>query len=427
MNTYKINNLEYYMFDDVVTLYPGFKKDCKTPTNVIDDYNVDKNEYEYARFINKTWKITNGNNKKIDKFFITKKWFDDNFNGESSYALQNNIEKAPMSFELDDNKKFVCDVGHLDNIEMRGDQTIDKCYFKADDVSVAFELPCLHGTIINEKTTYEENIHYKYFKMKNGVKKLFLTYDGLVLLLFIYRNESVDKFKHWASKILFTVQIGDDREKIKLASNLLGIDDITLKSLLKTRNGTPYASRISYLYLFTVGPIKNRNLRTKFNIDEEDCIATFGATNKLSRFSEHIDKHGNDIELLIFEYVDDKLLVKAEALLKNYLRATNARLITDGEDEIVVINKESLTLLEDHCRMIGMLCRGKVGGNINIVKDLIRIHEKKISDVKHKNDIMMHELKHEKELAARNLVLSQKNHEYLKLKIELMEMKLKNQ
>ena len=75
MDTYPINNLEYYMFDDIITLYPGFKKDHKIFTETIEYYDIDDKEYEYARFKNNSWKTTN-NFKKTYTRFISKKWFD---------------------------------------------------------------------------------------------------------------------------------------------------------------------------------------------------------------------------------------------------------------------------------------------------------------------------------------------------------------
>lgn len=414
MNMHKINKINYYLIDDINSYYPGFKKIYESDTDLITRYNINKNNYTYSQLLsNKTL--------KLDKLFIRCKWFNNYFT-QKELEESENIEDMPPKIHLIDDEKFKDDNGNIYDIETRGNRDYNEYYFNIEDVALLFKIPNLKDKIIKSNTLYEKNKDYKYFKKNIREKKLYLTYNGILRVLFTSRNKSVEKFRNWATKTLFTAQMGTNDQKTKLASELLGIDNKTLQSILKTTSG------ISCLYLFNIGPVSD--LRTKYNIDDtindENCVAKFGRTNKLARrLTEHMSNYGNDIELLIFEYIDEKLLVEAEASLKKYFKATNTRLITDREDELIIVNKESLKLLKDQYRMIGTTYRGEVGENINVVKDLISKHEKElmmkdkeISDIKHKNDILVSELKHEKELAL-------KDNEYLKLKLELVELKLK--
>jgi len=78
----------------------------------------------------------------------------------------------------------------------------------------------LHDNIIKKGRGYKNNIHYFYFlknpdnggknkKTKNKcVRQLFLTYIGLLKVLFSSRNETVNKFVAWATKTLFTAHLG---------------------------------------------------------------------------------------------------------------------------------------------------------------------------------------------------------------------------
>ena len=58
---------------------------------------------------------------------------------------------------------------------------------------------------------------------KNKNKKLYLTYAGLLKVLFGSHTKSVDKFVHWATKTLFVAQMGSHNQKTNLVSNMLGV------------------------------------------------------------------------------------------------------------------------------------------------------------------------------------------------------------
>ena len=55
-------------------------------------------------------------------------------------------------------------------------------------------------------------------------KELFLTYEGLLRVLFVSRSGVAHKFTSWATEKLFTIQMGTQKQKRTLASNILGVD-----------------------------------------------------------------------------------------------------------------------------------------------------------------------------------------------------------
>ena len=69
MEIHAINNQEYHMVNDIISLYPGFNTGCKTHEDIINYYDIEKKDYVYARFVNNSWKITKCVNKKLDIFF----------------------------------------------------------------------------------------------------------------------------------------------------------------------------------------------------------------------------------------------------------------------------------------------------------------------------------------------------------------------
>ena len=90
--------------------------------------------------------------------------------------------------------------GNILKIETRGDREYNKIYFKVKDVSKDFNMELLQNIIIKENTLYKNNIDYKYFicekkndclnkSSKTTIKKeLFLTYEGILRVLFGLRS-----------------------------------------------------------------------------------------------------------------------------------------------------------------------------------------------------------------------------------------------
>ncbi|AUV58863.1 hypothetical protein [Bandra megavirus] len=131
---------------------------------------------------------------------------------------------APDIIDLKEKEKFHDDDGNIVNIETRGEREHDKCYFLVKDVAIGFGIKSLMTSLINNNTTYDINRDYKYFNcecinnvQKKTVKKqLFLTYYGVLRVLFVSRSGNVNNFMTWAIKTLFTIQMGTKIQKNNL-------------------------------------------------------------------------------------------------------------------------------------------------------------------------------------------------------------------
>ena len=127
MNTYHINDKKYYLSDDLMYEYPSFFKGCKTSRTIINKKNkLLKNSYIFARLNSKKWKISNGESKKFDKLFISKKWFDNNHIDNET----DKIEIVPKIINLGDSEMFTNNNNEPINIEVRGEREFDKCFFR---------------------------------------------------------------------------------------------------------------------------------------------------------------------------------------------------------------------------------------------------------------------------------------------------------
>ena len=83
--------------------------------------------------------------------------------------------------------------------------------------------------------------------MKNGrktnkkeiaINELFLTYEGMLRVFFVSRNNKTSGFVKWATEKLFTLQMGTAIQKEKLASKVLGVSANVIKKVFKTSSTT---------------------------------------------------------------------------------------------------------------------------------------------------------------------------------------------
>ena len=106
------------------------------------------------------------------------------------------IPPAPPILKLEDNEKFKNINGLPLNIEVRGERHHKKCYFKVKDVSEAFEMKSLFKNIQHDNTSYELYHDYIFFTIQieyatdniKCKKELYLTYEGMIKLLYISKN-----------------------------------------------------------------------------------------------------------------------------------------------------------------------------------------------------------------------------------------------
>lgn len=92
-------------------------KECKTIKSITK-------KYIFARKINDEWQESNGNSRKFDKLFISKKWYNENHSKE-----KDKIELEPSLIYLEDDEMFTdrklidiefrCEWGNLISVILR--------------------------------------------------------------------------------------------------------------------------------------------------------------------------------------------------------------------------------------------------------------------------------------------------------------------
>ena len=272
-------------------------------------------------------------------------------------------QAAPEILELLDEEKFHDKDGNIIEIEVRGERNSNNCYFSVKDVSKGFEMPNLQITLLKEHTQYDSIIHYKYFidVHKDNVfiptdrktPPLFLTYNGILKVLFTSRTGNAEEFQSWATEKLFTIQMGTSEARRELSKSIIGVDTDSVKRVFNANSGTT-----PVVYLFYIGSAKELLKDDKYT--DDDMLCKFGYTNDINaRCKQHAKyfkkEFGKDIELLCYSIIEEKYISNAETSIKHFFASNKVdyknRNNIDNK-ELIVITKKNMSQYRAHYKMI---------------------------------------------------------------------------
>lgn len=217
--------------------------------------------------------------------------------------------------------------------------------------------------------------------------------------------------------------MGTKKQKQRLASNLLGVDPNAVREVFNKTSTT-----MPCIYLFNIGFVKD--LRQILNIDkkytDDMCVYKWGMTNSLSRRTkEHIDAFKPlDIEIKLsrYNYVDPQYMSTAEVDLSNVIKAFGFHFTFDTMEELAIMNKKNLKLMEDQYDQIAKKYIGHNYELVSKIKDLentMRLVEAnhKINEANHKIEIqrLENKLRENELLNEINIIESTKKSECVKI------------
>jgi len=342
MQIYNFDKKQWYKLSEIIKnhrdLFPKFDKKhserqvIKTCGITSDDLifmKIDKNN-------NNNWvKSTKSYNKS--QCFFERNW-------TQSFINNNSLPNAPSIIKLEKDQKFKDEQNNLLQIETRGQRTPEDILFRAKDVETEFKIPELIHSIQRKdnNSAYKQKIHYDKYKCirKNKISiEVFLTFPGILRVLFCSRSGVAEKFVKYATNILFVHQFGTPDQKQELSSELLGISLIHCKKIIAD------AYKRSGVYLLILGKV--RTLRKSMNIpmcfNDEAYVVKFGCTkNFCERFKQHTATFGkiDGVHLHILQTVDtDKeQKMNAETDLKKWLRENAQKLKYKDFKELAIMD-----------------------------------------------------------------------------------------
>jgi len=290
---------------------------------------------------------------------------------ESEEVEQPKYKRLPAEIILSKQEAFRDENGKRLQVRVVGKRTSTGFFFNVGDVSKAFGLKRLVDNVTDQKSGYEENVHYRVFLVsaqdasRNSGSKVstkatdakcvkaprsethYLTYAGLGRALFTCSSKTAPPFLSWAIDVLFTAHMGTAVQKEALASKLTGISLEGVQNLCRATSGIT-----SCVYLFTFGTVKDLRKSMKIGKECKDdaLVCKFGRTKDLARRTrEHAKKYrmkGTRLELLYFGRVDVKHASKAEAEIRDVFEGHEMGFEYDNSTEIVIIPTKKLTAIK---------------------------------------------------------------------------------
>jgi hypothetical protein len=227
-------------------------------------------------------------------------------------------------------------------------------------------------------------------------KELFLTYTGILRVLFVSRGGCANTFIKWATEKLFTLQMGTLEQKQKLVSTAFGVPTSVVKEVFRTN-----ATSVSCIYMFILGTVKA--LRKSMNIDDkypdDMLIVKFGRSEDLARRAgEHAKKFGKikgvEVKLMYYCYIDPLYNSAAETDIKNYFESLGAMFNYKDNAEMVIISPAMLKPIGGQFELISTKYAGHVKDLVKQLEDLkksieLRDEKEKVKLLERDNRINM--------------------------------------
>jgi hypothetical protein len=388
---------ELYKYDKVY--FYGCARSIRT---IINKKNISKDDYIYASYNKKVgWTVyedeDNLSNKA--KLLLREYWVVNNIPKMcKDEEVKYEIDELPSKLILEDNEKFRDDEGNILEIDTYGERNHNKCYFNTINISEGFNMPSLSRVISSKDKNYIYNVHYKFFintdttnEDNHHQHKIYLTYKGILKVLFTSRVGIADKFIDWATETLFTVQMGSIKSKAKLVKQL-GVSTDEMKRCLKIAT-----RELSCVYLLSLGKVKD--LRKVFNISDNIgdnyIICKFGRGENLDRrLSEHECDYGKiegvNISIIKYAYIDPEYIVEAETSVSHMFDITENKLSVDRRRELIFIKPKNIKFVQEYFESLQKRFIGRYAMQVQENEKcqlIIKCKDKEIEDLKNNHNM----------------------------------------
>ena len=388
---------DFHVFnaDDLRASFPAFFVGCTTNRKIVDRKQIPPGAFHFASYGAKSgWKPCSVDYNR-GKVLLTDAWVCANVPGMNVVdggTAEVELAVAPPLLLLEEREKFRGADGATLKIETRGERSPNKVFFKVSDVSRAFDMVSLKEVLLKSDSGYVRGCHFTNFLSTSPVsssgrertaKRLYLTYPGMVRLLFVSRSGHADRFQQWAIDLLFAAQMGTAEQRQAAASSVLGMSVDDIKRMQATAGG----SKMSAVYLFSLGDVKSLRARSDLmglspETPDEAVVYKYGRTDDLGRRASdhHRDFVGKgltaEVRLSSFAYVDDDLLPDAETSLREFFvgMGLTKRIVFDERRELVIVMPSEQAFVAKYFATVGQLFAGKVreeaAKHTCVVKDL---------------------------------------------------------
>jgi len=319
-----------YILNDLITFDRPFFVGCiREPRKTIQKKNIPEDQYWFATYSKRTdtWSQGVPENKKA-KILISEDWVHNNLPKLTGDQNAYKYKPLPPLLELSDSEKFRDEMGNVYEVEVRGEKTKHGIRFKWTDISRFFEMETNNLRYTLDETEYDTfcsamPIH-SIGNTRGNPTSTYLTYNGLLRIIFASRSGVAYRFQDWATNIIYAAHLGTTDERIDVAANdIIGTNADLVKKVLRT-----CITEMPCVYLFEVGKLS-------------EMVKAYPQL-KRTDMRGSVYKYGRRLKLNLFSPVDVKDCVPAENILKDRFRDRHIEFNAEGHNytELVVINRE---------------------------------------------------------------------------------------
>jgi hypothetical protein len=461
----KLGEKAYYKAEDLKSYDPAYFYGCSSIRRIIAKQKIEPSQYAYAMQKKNVWNLTANQAAPPTRstLMLLAEWVVANVpkmqqrrdfgpsaleDGSASASQSINASaspEAPPLLHLEPHEKFKNADGKIFELETRGSRTAMGVYFLGKDVAAAFEMPNLIRNMKDKETLYECGEHYTTFicvdkkSAKPTSKKFtFITYEGMIKILYSSHSSIAKTFRKWATDILFTHQMGATEKKEEIASAVLGVPVKSLRAVLKTSTRS-----VPCIYMFSLGTAQNlrATMSLPAEIPDDSTIIKYGFTDDLvRRAAEHVRTYekyqGVKLGLMNFTYIDPKHLQEAENHVREFFRTIEKPIRFEKFAELVAVEHQHTDYIKKQFSFISKEFAGNIAelnakvdklerDNKELIKEIHHAKELRESDLRHYQDLLESKDKDIKirdkdiELRDKDIELRDKDIENLKLKLEI--------
>jgi len=378
-----------YLLNDLITFDRPFFVGCiDKPRKTIQKKNIPDDQYWFGTYSKRTdtWSSATPESRKA-KVLISEDWVHNNLPKFTGNQDAYRYKPLPPLLELSEEEKFRDDAGNVYEVEMRGEKTKDDIRFKWTDVSRLFEMET--NNHLSQKL---DSTEYDIFcsgkpPFKGGLPEqniggqptsTYLTYNGLLKIIFASRSGTAYRFQDWAANIIYTAHLGTTEQRVDVAADIVGINAQMVKDVLTT-----CITSMPCVYLFNVGKITElRKHYDELKPYRKGFLFKWGRTNDLKRRTgEHIKTYGNllssVLQLKYFSPVDNVYEAEAENEIRQYFQDNAVQF--RNHRELVILDKSQIAgarrFYEDVYKRFSSEVDRLLGRNSELEKDAEYLRE----------------------------------------------------
>ncbi len=473
MEQISIDGIEYYDVTDNEKLCIIYNRNIKS----------NKDDFIYASLINNIYRRTIGKSKGYGRKIISSEWIKNNAkkyidsssndknidNLKLTSGNNNNFDNMIINkkiktyhkldvIELTESEMMKDYYGNNVEIDIRGKRESDKCFFRLKDIMIIYNIPNLDKSIVMHEEEYiffskdskdskdsndskdskdsnesNESIDSNDSKDTNEItKEIYLTYLGVLTILFESHAKNINEFIQWTTKILFTNHNIIKNLSMGPELKIMGIGFKSMKDFLKISH-TP----LSCIFIISINTVKHLRdqMDLSYEFADDMIVCKYGYTDHLLGFIEDTTNEwykNLDMRVLTYCYIDSQYKSNIESDLNNIFIPT-VKYKNGLNDDIIILKTELLKMFDKQYTSLA-----NIYANRNKDKDVeIRNKDMDIKNEKHKNELLEKDnqllikdkemLKRENEMIVKDNQILLKNHEIdiLLKNIEIEKIKMK--